>query len=171
MVFVLETGAGLSNSNAYAGVAEANAYFADHGAPAAWSSSSDPQKESALQLGSQYLDAVYHYGWKGDKRLSTQALDWPRVNVTDENGWPIASDIVPQRLKDACAELALRVRQGDTLLPDQSSPGTLGSKSVTVGPISISKTFVGGQSQVKWYRLVELLLADLVTSSDKLIRA
>lgn len=170
MAFVLETGAGLSNSNSYASVAEADAYFADHGSPAGWAGSTG-QKESALQLGTQALDVLNHHYWKGDKKSSTQALDNPRIGVTDENGYPIASDAVHVRLKDACCELALRVRLGDTLIADQTNPGTLGSKSVTVGPISISKTFIGGQSQAKWYRLVELLLADLVTASDKLLRA
>ncbi|HZM00990.1 MAG TPA: DnaT-like ssDNA-binding protein [Planctomycetota bacterium] len=170
MAFVLETGAGLANSNGYLTHTEADAYFVDHGAPADWTGT-QAQKESAIQLSTQYVDAVYHHAWKGDKRLSTQALDWPRVDVEDENGWPIASDIVPQRLKDAVAELALRVLQGDTLVPDIENPATLGREAVQVGPISIDQTFLGGQSQVKRYRLVDLLLADLITDSDALIRA
>lgn len=171
MAHVVETGAGLSDANAYLSLADAVLYFADH-ANAAWTST-DAAKEAAIRAATQYLDAYYHLFWKGDKKLSTQALDWPRAGVCDENHYPIASDSLPTKLKEACAEMAVRALT-ESLLPDvaPASSGALISKSVEVGPISVSKTWAGsGQSTTKYYRIADLLLADLVLDSNALIRA
>jgi hypothetical protein len=165
MAHVVETGAGLADANSYLSAADADAYFVDHGAPAAWTGLA-AVKEQALRLATQYLDAVYGARWKGQAMLQTQALDWPRHSACSVNGWTYASDDLPAALEHACAELAVRSLAGDTLLPDLAPGSTVGltAKSVTAGSVSVSKTFGGVTSPYKKYTLIDKLLADLFYS-------
>ncbi len=57
--------------------------------------------------------------WVGSKSNTAQALAWPRIFATDPDiswsGTPyFASDIIPQRIKDATSELALQFLKGGT---------------------------------------------------------
>jgi hypothetical protein len=116
MAFVPETGAGLSNSNSYASVAQADAYWSDRG-NAAWAALTTTEKQQALIKATDFIEATYRTAWKGYRILSTQALSWPRVDVTVD-GFPIPSNIVPVPVTNACAELALRSTTAE-LLADQ----------------------------------------------------
>lgn len=116
MAFVPETGAGLSNSNSYASVAQADSYFADRG-NADWAALTTTEKEQALIKATDFIEATYRSAWKGGRVTSTQALSWPRVEVSAD-GFPIPSNIVPLPVTKACAELAIRATAG-TLLADQ----------------------------------------------------
>jgi len=158
---VVETGSGSTTANAYLSAADADAYFTDHGAPAAWTGVQGV-KEQAIRMGTQYLDATYAGRWRGTRTNSTQALAWPRVNVVDDDNFAVASNDLPVALEQACAEAALRYLQDGELLPDIDEPGVIASESVTVGPISESKTYMGGKSQVVLRRKVDRLLASLI---------
>lgn len=116
MAFVPETGAGLSNSNSYASVAQADSYFADRG-NADWAALNTTAKQQALIKATDFLEATYRSAWKGFRVSSTQALSWPRVEVVAD-GFPIPSSIVPLPVVYSCAELAIRSTT-TTLLADQ----------------------------------------------------
>lgn len=116
MAFVPETGAGLSNSNSYASVAQADSYFADRG-NADWAALDTTAKQQALIKATDFLEATYRSAWKGFRVSSTQALSWPRVEVVAD-GFPIPSSIVPLPVVYSCAELAIRSTT-TTLLADQ----------------------------------------------------
>lgn len=163
MAHVVETGAGLSNANAYLSAAQGDTYFTDHGNPSDWTAAITADKEEAIRLASQYLDAVYGQRWKGSAVKSDQALDWPRAGVVSRDGWLILSDSLPQALKDATAEAALRSLQGDVLLPDLAVGSSAGliAKSVKAGPVEVSKQWGGVTSPYKTYSLIDKLLADL----------
>jgi hypothetical protein len=62
----------------------------------------------------------------------TQRLDWPRIGVWTRSGSGLASNIVPEEVQDACAELALRASSAP-LLPDTSQS----VKREKVGPIEV----------------------------------
>ena len=162
--FVVETGTGLSVS--YLSIADADAYPLSHSGSTAWSGASDAEKESALRLATQYLDAKHAGKWRGTKYSTTQALAWPRSGAYDIENCLIEYNVIPQVLKDACAELALKVIGGDTLLGDIDEPGDIKSESTKAGPIETSTTYVGGKSQVKKYSLVECLLKSLLTDNS-----
>lgn len=106
MAFVPETGAGLSNSNSYASVAQADSYFADRG-NADWAALTTTIKEQALVKATDFLEATYRSSWKGYRVTSTQALSWPRADVVAD-AFPIPANIVPLPVVYACAELAIR---------------------------------------------------------------
>lgn len=155
MALIVESGAGLPDADAYISVTDADTYFSDRGNEA-WDALSTAAKEQALRKGADYLGAVYGPRWCGERLTDTQALDWPR----GEPG-------VPEAVKRANAELAVRASAGD-LLADQSAQ----VRSETVGPISV--TYAEGARQGTRYALVEGMLTGLLAvglGQVKVVRA
>jgi hypothetical protein len=150
----VEDGTGLPDANAYCDLAFADAYHADRG-NAAWTGD-DAAKSAALIKATDYLRR-YSERWLGYKTKPDQALDWPRVGVMlpidprfvgaveTDRGVIIASpfvgiataelanDFVPDEVKMATAELALRAMAAP-LAPDQARGGKV--KQKTIGPIT-----------------------------------
>lgn len=124
MALTVETGAGLSNAEAYLSVADALTYLTAVGASDAWAAASTAQKEVALRRATQYLDT--QYTWRGEPLTSTQALEWPRVVDVDGRSytWPV------RQIREACAELAVRALSVD-LYADAGQT----IKSEQIGPI------------------------------------
>ena len=171
MALVVETGAGLANANSYVSVADADTYHATYTGSTDWSGAANATKERALISATQYLDIEHEGRWRGVKGSSTQSLSWPRANAVDYDGYTVDSDIVPQKLKDACCELALRVVLGDDLLGVVTEPGDVASESVTVGPISTAVEYVNGRPDIgNSYPRVEALLKSLVHESGRVYR-
>lgn len=76
------------------------------GAAANWPSD-DTAKQSALMDATRLLDASFD--WFGSIATDAQALDWPRSDVFDKNGRPVASDTIPAAIKSATCRLALNL--------------------------------------------------------------
>ena len=170
MALIVEDGTGKTDANSYLSVADADSYHADHSASSTWAAADQAAKEKALRLATQYLDARCNGRWRGLQKTQGQALAWPRYSAVDDEGFAYDCDTLPQRLKDATAELALRVVGGDTLLADQSKAARLASSSVSVGPITKSVSYVGGLDPAKKYPLIEALMAPLVVAGSSLER-
>lgn len=98
---IVEDGTGLSTAQSYVSVADADAYHTAHG-NATWTGV-DALKEAALVRATQALDA--RYSWQGYRLVETQALDWPRYDAYDVDGYYLSG--VPQGIKDALCEMAL----------------------------------------------------------------
>lgn len=158
MAIIVEDGSGLSTAESYLSVADCGTYHTNRG-NAAWTGA-DSAKEIALRKATQYLDAVYGRSFQGTRVTVTQALAFPRYDV-EIDGFVLTSTTIPQKLKDATAELAVRALTED-LLADQDTPGSIESESVTVGPISTSTTYAGGRAQQAAYPYVEALIAELI---------
>lgn len=172
MAVIVETGAGRSDANSYLSVADADAYIAAYVGNASWASASTATKERALMAATQCLDAEYEGRWRGRKASSTQALSWPRVGGVDNDSYAIEWNAVPENLKRACAELALRVVLGDELLGVVAQPGDVASESKSLGPLSKSVTYVGGRpAGGKQYPKVESLLKPLLEVGGRVYRA
>ena len=174
MSFSVETGSGIVGATSYLSEADADAYWADHGAPAAWSALSSAAKETALILGTQYLDAVFGVRWIGSRYSSTQALDWPRDGVVLEN-FLLDRATLPSYLEHATAELALLSQtETDGLLPNLGA-GVSGAIKKTfdkVGPIATSIEYTNsGSTARKVYTLAEGILNRLLTSGGLAARA
>lgn len=132
---VLEDGTGLSNSNTYASLVEADAYFSSHPYYAdAWDNLGTPDREANLILATSSLDALIT--WEGYINSSTQALDWPRTGVVDNEGRIIASDIVPKGVKVATMEMAMFSSRGDPYAPSSST----GLESLKIDVIELKFT-------------------------------
>lgn len=103
--------------NSYVTVAEADAYVAARGLDG-WGDLSNAQKESALILGTDYLEATYGQSWQGRKTDPAQTLSWPRADVFVEY-YPVPSNTVPMAILKANIEMALRAGAGEPLIADQ----------------------------------------------------
>ncbi len=160
MALIVEDGTGKTDSESYASVAEADTYHTNFG-NAGWAGTT-AVKEVALRNATQFLDTEYHIQWKGRRVDDFQALDWPRAFTDDEDGFAIASDVIPTKLKNATIELALSALT-ESLNPVQSAP--VGSIKLTRKKLGLMETeteFAGGASQRKKYRKVNDLLIDFI---------
>lgn len=81
---IVEDGSGLTNSNAYLCVAEADAFFANHLQNAQWLAVTDADFKARLIItSSRIIDNCVDY--KGWKAVIGQAMQWPRILARDEN--------------------------------------------------------------------------------------
>jgi len=161
MAIVVELGAGSANAESYCTVAFATAYHADRNNTAWAALATDALKEAALRKATEYMVGTYRSRWQGYRVNEDQSLDWPRYGV-EVDGYAIDDDIVPEEIKKACAEFALRASSAD-LLTDQSQ-GVLSEK---VGPIEV--TYDKSSPQTTRYKAIEnILLPFLKAGSDSI---
>jgi len=153
MTLVVETGvATLASANTYYSLASADAYFEARGITT-WVDGDDDAKEYALIKACTFMETL---PWVGLKSLSTQALEWPRRNVIDQNGYYVSATGIPLRIKQAQAELAYRYFGGGDPAPDLSiSGGNIVRERVDVIEIEYDR---GGKIDVPQYRYVNALL-------------
>ena len=167
MALVVEDGSGKSDAESYVSVSDADTYVATNyttsqSSYTSWDAAADATKEIALRRATQYVDARYDGNWRGYAYTTTQALAWPRTVAADNEDNYYDVDEIPQNLKDAVTELAVRIVAGDTLYADQSKPGTIKSKTVKAGVVEQSIEYQGGLSPAKKYPLVEALMKPLI---------
>ena len=147
-MLTVEDGTGISNADSYQSLATFQAYCASRGY--GHSKYTDEECEIALRVGAVYLD---QYGrFRGIKKTGTQALEFPRTDLTDDSGYEITG--VPLRVKQAQAELAWRHLTGTVLFKDEKRGGMV--KTETVGPIST--TYMDGAPAGTKFTVVDRLL-------------
>jgi hypothetical protein len=155
MALIVEDGTVVAGAESFVSVADADTYFANRN-NATWDALDvTDDKEPALRKATAYMEQMYRMRWLGYRYTSTQVLSWPRANVQINDGpwWNfVAVDTVPQQVKDACCELAVRA-SADDLAPDL----TQGVLSETVGPLSV--TYDNASPQPTRYRAIDAMLA------------
>lgn len=168
MSFTVETGAGLSTANSYISVTDADSYIANFGNSSTWTGATEAEKQEALRIGTQYLDLKYSF--RGVKYTKEQALAFPRAGVCDDDGYSVLSDEVPEAIKRACVEAALRHLAGDSLLGYQENPGTIKRERSKVAVIEEEIEYMGGKSQVPRYPKIDALLRGLINDGYTVMR-
>lgn len=163
MALTVEDGTGLAAAESYASVDFADTYHTAYGAPTAWSGATTSAKETALREATRYIDAEFGKLWSGQRANETQALDWPRLDVIDRDGYTLDANALPVKLKQATAILALESISGDLYPNISSGDGTLKASMVKVGPITIDNEFVGGAEPFATYRIVRDMLSAYTT--------
>lgn len=105
MAIVIDASVGGASSNSYCTLAEAETYHDSRLHNEDWTTGTDANKNIALVWATRLLDEWVD--WNGSKVefMDEQVLRWPRYNVQDRDGEDFDSDIIPQFLKDATAEL------------------------------------------------------------------
>lgn len=103
------------------------------GNKALWTAAADADKDIALVEATREISLMCFIG----KRASdTQALDWPCdwvINPDDPNYDYYASTVIPQRVKDAAAELAFQyIKAGTTDIAASDPLTNVKSKQVDV---------------------------------------
>lgn len=130
---------GGASSNSFATEAEVIAYMATRSNASAWTTVSGATCTASEQVA--IIEATRELStlaWEGLRVDTTQVLSWPRqyvVNPDDPNGNEYATTVVPQRVKDATAELAFQfLKAGTTDLAAQDA--TTGIVQEVIGPLS-----------------------------------
>jgi hypothetical protein len=126
--------AGASNANSYVTLAEAETYMETRLHKTAWEDAESSEKEAALIWAARLIDRTMRFN--GTKVASTQALAWPRSGLTDESGFAVAENSVPQIIKDLQVELAFLLLSSDRTA--ESSVGAQGITDIKAGPVSLS---------------------------------
>lgn len=127
MALIVEDGTGLTDSEVYLSVIEADEYHAKRN-NTLWAALTQVEKEAALIKGADYLSQVYRNRWAGYRTSAIQSMDWPRAyvlrdsSIDNENYIDVLpnavkvyypQDFIPKEVKYANAELALRSLEED----------------------------------------------------------
>jgi len=105
LTLIKEDGTGKADANAYASVADGDAYHAGHLYASAWTAATADNKAVALVMASRLIDAEYQFG--GTRSVASQALQWPREDCPDPDaGDMVAETMVPKAVVGAACELA-----------------------------------------------------------------
>ena len=154
MALTVEDGSKPAGSNCYISVADADAYHLARGGTA-WAAATTGAKEAAILEATTWLNGQ---AWKG-RKVASRTMAWPRADVVDGDGWPIATDTVPEVVGMACCELAGEIVAGSDPLAVQD----LAMSEMSVGPISIS--YEQGAAKAPTFPAVTALLRGLVYGS------
>lgn len=113
----LNTTPGDASADSYATLAEFNAYAANRLPAVKWFlTAADADKEAALRAACRELDQ--DFDWTGSAADAVQALCWPRLGMTNRNGFVIPTSgatSIPLQLKNAQCEFALQLGAADRL--------------------------------------------------------
>jgi hypothetical protein len=171
-MFVVETGDGIENANAYITVEWADAYFLDR-LGQEWVASI-PIKQAAIIKATDYIETRYSTKFLGIRqdvyqtKTVIQGLSWPRCRAFF-NGLLLTG--VPDLLKRATAEYAVRALTAD-LVPDitktDKSKFEVKKTVVTVGPIVTETEYDTGKKQSNFnaYPYADSLLYNLLKTSS-----
>ena len=182
MTLTIEDGSGVESADSYVTISEADEYIADwHDSPD-WASMDSAAKERSLRRGARYIDSHRFAGWP---TWLDQRRAFPRTGIPREGGyvghmdggspgltgqaeagfhhcWP--GDEVPQRVKEAQIEVALRDAQGEDLLPDHDG-ATVERESKGVGSLKTDVAYRTPKSGRKTYEAIRALLQPFLSSS------
>ena len=111
---VVETGAGLTNSNSYVSEADLATYAGDRGVTLTG---------TAAVLLTQAMDYLESKNFNGTKSNIDQALQWPRYGV-ELDAYLVLSDAIPQLLKESEMEIAIAIDGGVNPLANQGRETT-----------------------------------------------
>lgn len=143
----------IKNTNSYATVAEADAYFSDRLDVAAWAQAGAAEKAQALVTATRLLDTLH---WTGVAVSETQPLAFPRSGMFFDPrlGMDIQLEdaIVPNRVIQATFELAYHLLNNDGLLDDT---GTV--QNLSVGSINLTRVLAPNKFPASVKRLTKPL--------------
>lgn len=129
MSYIVEDGTGKTDSNSYITVEFADSYHNDLGNDE-WDTYSLPVQEKSCVKATAFIDLSFTLsGYKNDR---DQALEFPRTDVVDKNGYEIPNDEVPIEVQKATADLALLFLEKPDLAKDNFEKVV---KMEKIGPI------------------------------------
>lgn len=169
MALIVEDGTGKSNAESYLSVADADTYVTNYrGAAHAWLSLDTTTKEVLLRRAALYIDNRYLNRWKGYATTDTQRLEWPRIDAVTSSGWYIACNTIPEALKYAQVEAAIRLNEDEAnVQPDLARGGKVKSEKVDV----IAITYMDGAPSRTVYTQIDEWLKDLIIEPGKMMRS
>ena len=157
MALIIEDGTIVTGAQSYVSASDCRIYALARGLKF----TDDAAGEQALVRATTWLDSAYP--WTGARTGGRgQPLQWPRQNVTDVEGNPIANDEIPQEVVSACCEAAVReLAKPGSLSPDYTPAKRIKSASVD-GAVSVE--YVGG-SEMPISTVIDGILTSLIVVS------
>jgi hypothetical protein len=152
---VVEDGSQVAGANSYITQANAMAYFINRGDTVFTSATSD-QQITALVRAASGMDAWLTGRWYGRKASSTQSLDWPRREVRDVDGYRVASNVIPNKVQYAQAEVA-KIEMTTPFIQQSVSKDDM-VKSEVIGPINV--TYKDNAPAITYWPQIIALLRD-----------
>jgi len=153
MSFIPEDGSIVAGANSFISLADANTYHADRRSAATWTALTDAQKQAALIEATSYINT---FRWASGSIINDdQALSWPRAGAVDREGRMFDSDVIPEQVKQATAELAYRIRSAE-VMGDQERQ----ENAVKVGSMAVEYDAYARRDTL--YAFVERLLLGLI---------
>lgn len=141
--FETETGTGSATATSYASIDDLEGYMDSFGY--SQGTLTDDQKEVLLNKATRYINGKYAALFPGKRMVDTQALEWPRYQACYIDGVDIDDDVVPPEIIAATCAVAAVMNDGTDFSP-VIEDASVKSESVTIGPISESKTYVTGRA-------------------------
>jgi len=157
-VLKLATRRGTKSANSYIDIEYADNYFAAQ-IDSLWDVLEDTEKEAAIIAASSYIDGHYHF--IGKVKSQAQLLAWPRIAAIDSDGR--LHDGIPERLKHACAELAIESAI-NTLDNPLTNDDFIHSQSQKVGEIETRVQYNDDKPINQVYPKVDALLRPLIAN-------
>ncbi len=169
MPVVIVATVGSASANSFVTLAEFTTYMEGRLNSTNFDSASTDTKNRALVEATREISPL---GWQGNQATDTQALSWPRENVSNPDSpsyWLYDSDVIPQRVKDATMELAFQfVNAGTTDIAALDS--NIGVRVKTVDVISTEWFDPHQRAQgLRRYPRVWRYIAPLLESSSSTI--
>lgn len=143
MTLIVEDGTGLATANVYADVAYADAYFALRG-NTEWAALDAAGKDAALIKGTDFADIRWGRLLRGWPLKTDQALEFPRNQIYDRYGRPLAG--VPEDWKKAVCEYALQSSKGPLNSSPPAQAQEIKRKKTVVGPVTTEVEYTGTES-------------------------
>jgi len=142
----------MTNADSYVSVADFIVFCTAFG----YVLSDDAELDPALRRGTRFVDAVYRNRFPGSKLNGRdQALEWPRINVSD-----IDDDVVPVEIKNATCEAAFKEASNPGILVNPAT--SLPVKRKTVGPITTEWDTSGASVINEAFNMIDGILAPIL---------
>jgi len=155
MALIIETGTSQATSNSYITVAECKAYATLRGFTLP---STDAAIEVLIIKASDYLESL---DFKGEKTSALQALEFPREGLV-VSGEEVASDAIPEKLKQAQCRLAYEANSID-LLPTGNGREVIKEK---VDVLEVQYAEKGTSVDKPTFTSVDSLLKDFISGAS-----
>jgi len=169
MTLIVEDGTIVALANAYVSVNEVDVYNAALLGNNDWTNSTNLAQEMAIQQATQYIDTQLGAQFIGVLTDNIQVLNWPRTGAVGSDGRSYDSDQMPDVLKRATSELAIKAIT-ESLYNDVANPGTIRKTKDVVGPIQTEVEYFSA-SQHKLFTAAIKLLDSLIASGSAQIEA
>lgn len=136
--FVVETGAGIANSNSYLSVVE----FKDFSDvfTREYDDYTDEEIEKGLIKSTSFIDSYFLGRYPGDRKPK-QGLEWPRDDASYQDGEEIADDVIPKEIKHVTMEAFYLIKSGVNVQPIIEGNGILKEERVKVDVIEEQKKY------------------------------
>lgn len=163
MALVIEDGSGLADAEAYEDLAGVTARLARLGLSLD-DAETDEEGEAAILRATAYVEGIFaaRGGARGSRFRAEQALTFPRSGVVID-GVHLDPATIPVSLLTAIAHATVReARAPGSLSPDMERGGQVVSESVSVGPVSESKTYKSTSPAGTSFTIIDSLLRPLL---------